>query len=438
MSFPRYPSYRESGIEWIGPVPTHWETVRLKLLLAEMDERAGHEQLELLGLSKRRGVVPRAQLEQGAAVSDDYSKYKVAHPGQLVMNRMQAWNGVFGLSPLLGIVSPDYAVFDVMASELSAFLCLLFQTNAMSGAFLTRSRGMGTAFLRLNTSDLLDMKVAVPPAAEARGIVNVLDRETAKIDALVAEQERLIELLKEERQAAISQAVTKGFDLTARMKLSGSDRIGTIPKHWHVRRLKQISPRLAGRLIVQPHQYFADEGVPILFGNNIGRGELHLEDLRYISVDADREFSSCRVSSGDLLTVRVGDPGATVVVPPSLDGCHFASAMWIRQAPTFDSEWLCHVMNSTVVAAQIDLVNYGAAQEQFNIGDAANFVLPVPPIDEQRALASRLKAIVGNFDVLASEAQKAIDLLRERRLTLIAAAVTGLIDLRAAAARSAA
>jgi type I restriction enzyme S subunit len=173
-----------------------------------------------------------------------------------------------------------------------------------------------------------------------------------------------------------------------------------------------------------------DEGIPILFGNNIGRGELHLENLRYISLEADQEFASCRVSAGDLLTIRVGDPGATVVVPLSLDGCHFASAMWIRQG-TFDSEWLCNVMNSKAIAVQIDGVNYGAAQEQFNIGDAANFLFPVPPLKEQKTLALSLKKAVGAFDALIAEAERAITLLQERRSALISAAVTGQIDVRA-------
>ncbi|MGZ8184208.1 MAG: hypothetical protein ACXWT1_19870, partial [Methylobacter sp.] len=206
VSFRRYESYKDSGVEWLGEVPEHWEVVRLKTLLAEVDNRAGDQDLELLGLSKSLGIVRRSELEQGASASDNYAKYKIVTSGQLVMNKMQAWNGVFGLSPVTGTVSPDYAVFRFMKEGLDKYLCSLFRTEIMSGVFFTRCRGMGTAFLRLNTPDLFDIKVPLPTPADAAYISAFLDRETAKIDALIAEQQRLIELLKEKRQAVISHA----------------------------------------------------------------------------------------------------------------------------------------------------------------------------------------------------------------------------------------
>ena len=210
MSFKPYPKYKESGVEWLGRVPEHWEVQRLKPLLFEVDERIGDRQALLLGLSKTAGVLPRADIGQNASESDDYSKYKECHVGDLVMNKMQAWNGVFGLSGHAGIVSPDYAVFRLHDQRFAVFLTHLFRTELVAGEFFCRCRGMGTAFLRLNTGDFLGTKIGLPPASEVPHITAFLDHETAKIDALIAEQQRLIELLQEKRQAVISHAVTKG------------------------------------------------------------------------------------------------------------------------------------------------------------------------------------------------------------------------------------
>jgi type I restriction enzyme S subunit len=174
-------------------------------------------------------------------------------------------------------------------------------------------------------------------------------------------------------------------------------------------------------LIVQPHQYFAEQGVPIVFGTNIGPGSILSDGIKRISNEADARFAHCRVRVGDLLTVRVGVPGMTAVVPPELDGCHFASAMWIRGADTFASEWLCCCMNSSLVRRQIESANYGSVQTQFNIREAASFVLPLPPLSEQRAIVERLHA----FDKRVASEESALQKLRLAKLGLNEDLLTG-------------
>ncbi|MEZ4676098.1 MAG: restriction endonuclease subunit S [Caldilineaceae bacterium] len=200
--------------------------------------------------------------------------------------------------------------------------------------------------------------------------------------------------------------------------------------HWEVRKLKHISDKLQGRLVVQPHLYFADEGVPIVFGYNIKNGKINEEGVSRISFSADKQHSHAKARAGDIYTVRVGEPGATAVVPKSLDGCHFASIMWIHQHQRFISEWLSHCMNSDIIRRQIEVVNYGAAQTQFNISDALNFILPFPPIAEQQAIAKFLDGRLAANDYQVERAEEMKELLQERRTALIAAAVTGKIDVR--------
>jgi type I restriction enzyme S subunit len=167
--------------------------------------------------------------------------------------------------------------------------------------------------------------------------------------------------------------------------------IGLIPVEWAVMPLKKISPKQSVGLVINPSSYFDDYGtVPMLVGSNIDKNKIRWESAKRISNESNKRISASRLMAGDLVTVRVGDPGITAVVPPELDGCNCASVMIVRQHNRFDSHWLCYLMNSQMGLAQVGDVQYGTAQKQFNISDAVNFVYPVPPLSEQKAIAEAL------------------------------------------------
>jgi type I restriction enzyme S subunit len=174
----------------------------------------------------------------------------------------------------------------------------------------------------------------------------------------------------------------------------------------------------------------ADEGLPFIYGGDIREGLIDWQNARRIDETSSSLNAKTRLQAGDLLTVRVGAPGITAVVPPECDGGNCASVMLIRKGD-FESRWLCYAMNTRIVRFQVEVVQYGAAQEQFNIAHAVNFWIPTPPSSEQAAIASFLDRESHLFDSLITEATQAITLLRERRAALISAAVTGKIDVRA-------
>jgi type I restriction enzyme S subunit len=170
--------------------------------------------------------------------------------------------------------------------------------------------------------------------------------------------------------------------------------IGVIPDDWEVKPLKQISPKQSVGLVINPSTYFEDDGtVPMLVGSNISENRIDWESARRISDPSNDLLSSSRLAANDLVTVRVGEPGTTAVVPPELDGCNCASMMIVRQHQTFDSYWLSYVMNSRIGLTQVKNVQYGTAQKQFNISDAINFIFPVPRISEQRVIAAALSDV---------------------------------------------
>lgn len=423
MSFPRYPEYKDSGVEWLGYVPRNWGLIRLKALVVEVDQRADGDDLELLGLSKSLGVVSRSELEQGASESDNYAKYKVVDAGHLVMNKMQAWNGVFGLSSRRGMTSPDYAVFRFIKTEYDKFLCSLFRTDLMAGVFFTRCRGMGTAFLRLNTPDFLDVKVPLPPIDEATEIVNILGRETAKMDALIAEQEQLIALLKEKRQAVISHAVTKGLNPDAPMKDSGIEWLGAIPKHWDVGPLK----RFAEVIDCKHHTVqFLDEGLPIASIRELRNDRIDLNDAKLTSQDEWDFLREGRVPQhGDLIFCRNASVGAVGYVDFDEPFCMGQDVCLIR--PDSVSRFMHFQLTSPLIRNQIEALLIGATIRRANVEEIRGLLVVHPSIEDQEAIAEFLENKLKQFDSLSDDAAAAIEFLRERRSALISAAVTGKI-----------
>ncbi len=285
--------------------------------------------------------------------------------------------------------------------------------------------------LNLNTDTVGSIAVPLPSGDEITSILGFLDRETEKIDALVGEQERLIALLNEKRQAVISQAVSKGLDPTVPMKHSGVEWLGEVPAHWEIRRLKNISPFITVGIVVNPSTYQSDEGYPFIYGGDIREGVIDWQNARRTDQASSEANSKTRLQACDLLTVRVGAPGVTAVVPAECEGGNCASVMLVRRG-NFNSHWLCFVMNTRIVRFQVEVVQYGTAQEQFNIAHAINFWVPTPPRHEQDCIKDYLDRETATFDALTIEAYRAITLLRERRAALIAAAVTGKIDVRKA------
>jgi type I restriction enzyme, S subunit len=325
-------------------------------------------------------------------------------------------------------VNSSIAVITPNARLAGVFLYYLFESSYMEHTIQRIKGGMGVP--HLFQADLNKFYLPLPSQNEQTKIASFLDRETSKIDELVGEQRRLIELLKEKRQAVISHAVTKGLNPHAPLKPSGIEWLGDVPEHWRMKRLKRISPAVTVGIVVNPSTYACDEGLPFIHGGDIREGIINASDARKISPKDSAQNSKTMLECGDVITVRVGaGRGTTAVVPPECSGGNCASVMLIRRGE-YDSNWLCYAMNDRLIQFQIEMVEYGAAQPQFNISHAIEFWIPVPPHDEQIEIAERLKGETAKLDALTAEAERGIELLQERRTALISAAVTGQIDVR--------
>jgi type I restriction enzyme S subunit len=170
--------------------------------------------------------------------------------------------------------------------------------------------------------------------------------------------------------------------------------VGVIPMEWDTKLLRNISPSISVGLVINPSSYFDEKGkVPMLVGSTVKENKILWEKANCISEASNKKIPASRLRAGDLVTVRVGEPGITAVIPPILDDCNCASMMIVRKSAAFDSVWLCFVMNSKIGITQIKDVQYGTAQKQFNISDALNFNYPFPPLKEQTAIANALSDV---------------------------------------------
>lgn len=436
MTLPRYEAYRDVAVEAIDSVPTHWDLpplyLRYEVLLGKMLDasRITGEHLVpyLRNVDVQWGQINYESLPLMDIAPNELDRYSIREGDLLVCEGgevgrsavVETFAGPIGFQKALHRLRP------IRAGEVSKYMFYALRWAADGGVFSYNGQ---STIAHLTGEQLRKHRLPCPSAAEQRAIAAFLDRETAKIDALISEQEKLIALLAEKRQATISHAVTKGLNPDAPMKDSGVPWLGEVPAHWEVRRLKSISPFITVGIVVNPSDYVAAEGLPFIYGGDISEGEIDIEGCRRISPESSATQPKTQLKAGDLLTVRVGAPGVTSVVPQSCEGGNCASVMLIRRGE-FDSDWLCYAMNSRMVRYQVEVVQYGAAQEQFNIGHAINFWVATPPPPEQLAISRFLKGASAGVDRLMREAERAVQLLKERRSALIAAAVTGKIDVR--------
>lgn len=287
--------------------------------------------------------------------------------------------------------------------------------------------------------------IALPRPTEQLAIVAFLDRETGRIDRILKKKWKLIERLNEKRAALISRTVTRGLPpATARavglpenppLKASGVPWFDKYPSHWLTKRLRHISDFVVVGVVVNPSSYVTDEGVVFLLGGDVREMRIDTTNCKRCSVESSNgPLVKSRLDAGDIVVVRVGYPGVAAVVPPELAGGNVASMMLVRKHARFSSQWLAYAFNSQVGRDQVEIVQYGAAQKQFNISHAVDFAFPFPPLPEQVAIAAYLDTETAQLDALVRKVEEAVERLQEYRTALITAAVTGKIDVRKAAA----
>ncbi|WP_120077125.1 restriction endonuclease subunit S [Aurantiacibacter odishensis] len=411
MTFPAYPEYADSGFQWLGKVPKSWSSIPFGMMFRRI-KRTGHGEEELLSVYRDYGVIRKSDRDDNFNnASDDLSSYQLVEPGDLAMNKMKAWQGSLGVSDLRGIVSPAYFVFSPRKQFHPPFMHYLLRSPPYAAGYMTISKGIRINQWDVDPDHLTSLPVLFPSSAEQEAIAGFLDRETVKIDALVAEQEQLIALLKEKRQAVISHAVTKGLDPDAPMKDSGIEWLGEIPAHWTLPAVWMLFRMGRGRVLSHDDIAGNPGPYPVYSSQTENDGVMgHIG-----SFDFDGDFLTWTTDGARAGTVfrRSGRFNCTNVcgtLEPQkdidLDFCQAALSQATRYFVRQDIN--PKLMNNVVSGIRVQ----------------------VPPLAEQKAILSHVREVTGGYIEVIRAAEQAIDLLKERRSALISAAVTGKIDVR--------
>ena len=411
MSFPRYPEYKDSGADWLGEVPVHWDVCALKRLL-EIQNGADHKHIE-----QAEGYPVIGSGGQFAYASD------YLYDGESVLLGRKG-----PIDKPLYVTGKFWTVDTMYWSKIASDACGRYAYyTALTIPFGYYSTN--TALPSMTQSTLSAHTVARPPLEEQTAIATFLDRATAKIDALVAEQEKLIALLQEKRQAVISHAVTKGLNPNAPMKDSGVEWLGEVPAHWDTGTLNRVARRIVVGIAEAATHAYVDSGVPILRSMNIRAGRI-IGEILHVAPSFAEERGSKEISAGDLITVRTGNAGVTAVIPEELDGCQCFTMLITSLLGDNCGAFYCYWMNGVAAQHYFALEGWGTAQVNISVPILKALPVPIPPTAEQVAIVSFLDREIKRLDDLTSEAESVIRSLQERRIALISAAVTGQIDVR--------
>ena len=434
-AYPTYDSYSDSGVEWLGKIPSHWHVKRAGFLLNELNARSKDGTEPLLSLSKTLGVIRRDSMAERGGQAESLIGYKKVSENDIVINRMQAANGLVAVSRISGITSPDYAIYETKsdAEIRSDIAATLFQQPEYQGEIRRRVKGVMEGFIRLYSDDLFKLPLICAPLPEQRAIAAFLDGKCAKIDEAVRIKEAQIKLLSERRQILIQEAVTRGLNPDAPMKDSGIDWIGQIPAHWEVRNFRYLINVLTD---FTANGSFADlaRNVTYLDLPNFSR-LIRLTDLRkgmendgvYLSHASHIYLKKSELFGGELLMANVGAyAGFACVMPTTGYPASLGPNMFMMRLNDETSvEYVTQLLNSPSYWGFLQSAAQASAQPKLNKENVRSIRMLCPPKEEQTAIVEHIERVGQkiNAGILIKEDQ--IATLKEYKTSLINAAVTG-------------
>jgi len=414
-----YPAYKDSGMEWLGEIPEHWEVRRLKYIAR-------------LSYGDSLPADTRAEGETTVFGSNGpvgfHSEPNTLAPA-LVIGRKGSFGKInFSDHPCFAI---DTTYFIDSRNSKENLRWLFYSLSLLKLDSISEDSAIPGLSRELTEKQWLP----VMPPSEQCAIATFLDRETAKINTLIAKKERLVELLQEKRAALISQAVTKGLDPAVPMNDSGVDWLGEIPASWTINKIgiECIVKARLGWKGLKASEY-VDEGYIFLATPNIKGREIDFQNVNYITAERYFESPEIMLKVGDVLIAKDGSTlGITSVIrylpnPATVN----SSIAVIRPDQSLDSIFLYWFLSANYIQGFIQRMKDGMGVPHLFQADLRKFVVLVPPLTEQQAIANYLDHETAKIDALISRIREGIEKLKEYSTALISAAVTGKIDVRQA------
>lgn len=412
----RYSEYKDSGVNWLGEIPRHWGLIKSKYLWKESFNISEQGNEELLSVSQYDGITPA----KGDTRSEALDGYKIVKKDDLVINIMLAWMGGLGISAYNGIVSPAYCVYKLNHNYNPRFFHYLYKTPLYLSEFAKHSTGVIPSRWRMYTDDFGQVLSLIPPIEEQNAIVAYLDKVTSKIDAAIAQQQKMIELLNERKQIIINNAVTKGLDPTAKMKPSGIPWLGNIPAHWEVKKLKHLGTTTKN--LINPKLFkekkYSEYSMPAFDNGRMPAFVMgdNMESTKILLNGATLLVNKLNVHKRRIWFVN--DPG-----PNSVASTEFIPF----QLTHVHSQYVEYMLISDQITNYLRNNEFGATNSQRRISPNIifNTNVTIPPIEEQIKIADYLKKQFMRIDMIIDKKKTILRLFKERKQIIINDIVTG-------------
>lgn len=433
MQFKDYPSYKNSGVEWLGDVPDHWQIVRTKDIFNQRKEEALADDEIVTAFRDGQVTLRKNRRTDGFTNSIKEHGYQHINSGDLVIHEMDAFAGAIGVSDSSGKSTPVYTVCYSKDQNVNHhFYSHFFRTMAKTGFINSLAKGIRVRSTEFRWNESRNVYLALPPKLDQQKIVSFLYTETARIDNLISKQEQLIKLLEEQRKSIISHAVTKGLNPNTLMKDSGVEWLGEVPEHWKIGRLKnfaKVNPKI-NKIDVNQDQVI--EFIPM---TNVDekKGIISKLDYRLFS-----EVSSgyTAFNSDDVVFAKITpcmENGNCAIIPKLKFGFGFGTTEFIvfRKSSLITKEYLYYFLrhqNLRDIAKQF--MTGTAGQQRISSEFLACFPMALPDISEQENITSYLNVENKRLDNLVLKQSNLIEKLKEYRSSIISHAVTGKIDVR--------
>lgn len=417
---------------WLANAPEHWNTLRIKNIFDEIDDRSETGKEELLSVSHYTGVTKK---RDKLANQDDFISnaktlvgYKKVAENDLVSNIMLAWNGSLGISKYNGITSPAYCVYRIKGDNNPNYFGYLFSTAFMKAEFRKKSYGIIDSRLRLYSDKFFSIPAPVPPKTEQDQIVVYIKEQSIKIKHFIKKKQTFIELLKEQRQEVINKAVTKGINPNVKLKNSGIDWLPNIPVHWNLRRLASMGSFSKGGNVSKGDLIKNGEKAVILYGDIYTKYEFSVSKL-INKTSKEIAENATQIFKGDLLFTGSGedkeDIGKCVTYIGNEEAYAGGDVIIFRQNE-FDSVFLSYSQNSIQAKYQKYITSKGDIIVHQYGSKLKNVLMPFPSDkNEQAQIVSHIKNETAKIDKAITQAQKEIELIKEYKEAMIAEAILG-------------
>ncbi|NTZ40965.1 restriction endonuclease subunit S [Enterobacter sp. JMULE2] len=424
-----YPAYKDSGIEWIGQVPEHWKVARVKRLASLRNERRNDVSTDTIyiGLEDVEAGSGQYKPTNGSSRQSEDSTVGIFYEGDVLYGKLRPYLRKAIISEMAGCCSTEFLVLRAEKTEpkwLQEWLLTPDVTHQIE------SGCEGAKMPRADWWHIGSIEVVYPDQPEQAQILTTLDRETARIDALIEKKTRFIELLKEKRQALITHAVTKGLDPNAKMKDSGIEWIGQVPEEWLNRKVFHAFQAIGSGTTPpsKEHEWYQGGTIPWITTSEL-RENTVVKTKKCVTSDAMQKFSALKIFPAGSLAIAmygatIGRLGFLGIPATTNQACCVLSG---------ERDLNIQFLYYWLMAFRADIVAFfseGGGQPNINQEVIASLWVPSPAPDEQATIAATLDRETARIDALISKAEQSITLLKERRAAFITAAVTGQIDLR--------